>query len=181
MSLAGKGKESRPWWRDRIEYDPEAMPPPEWSAEPRAESSEESESVESERLRNPYGVDSDHLKDMAEIYDWWEEGSEESEGRPEPEEPEGQPEPERSGQPAPKESGEPVPEATPGESAANPGVPSSYQGWCSPETYAAYSDTRTMYEKYGVHTDDLPTYSEMGLERDSDEPEFDGVPEGRGR
>ena len=32
-----------------------------------------------------------------------------------------------------------------------------------------------------VNTDDLPTYSEMGLERDSDEPEFDGVPEGRGR
>ena len=147
-------------------------PPPEWSADPRAESSEGSESVESERLRNLHGVDSDHLKDMAEIYDWWEEGSEESER---------QPEPEQSGHPAPKESGEPVPEAIPGESAANPGVPSSYQGWCSPETYAAYSDTRTMYEKYGVHTDDLPTYSEMGLERDSDEPEFDGVPEGRGR
>ena len=193
MSLAGKGKESRPWWRDRIEYDPEAMPPPEWSAEPRAESSEESESVDSERLRNPYGVDSDHLMDMAEIYGWWEEGSEESEGRPEPEEPEGQSEPEQSGQPAPKESGGPGPAAIPGESAANPGVPSLYQGpleldpnsavptWCSPEAYAAYSDTRTMYEKYGVHTDDLPTYSEMGIEMDSDNPEFDGVPEGRGR
>ena len=172
MSLAGKGKESPPWWRYRIEYDPEAMPPPEWSAEPRAESSEESESVESERLRNLHGVDSDHLKDMAEIYDWWEGGSEE---------PEGKPEPEQSGHSTPKESGEPVPEATPGSSAAYPEVPPEYQGWCRPETYAAYEDTRTFYETYGVHPEDLATYSEMGLERDSDCPSFDGVPYGRGR
>ena len=93
MSLAGKGKESPPWWRDRIEYDPEATPPPEWSAEPRAEGSEDSESVESERLRNPWGVDSDDLMTKAELYGYW-EGSEESEGQLQPEESEGQPEPE---------------------------------------------------------------------------------------
>ena len=59
--------------------------------------------------------------------------------------------------------------------------PPEYQGWCRPETYAAYEDTRTMYEKYGVNAEDLATYSEMGLERDSDCPSFDGVPYGRGR
>ena len=170
MSLAGKGKESPPWWRDRIEYDPQAMPPLEWSPE-------------------PHGVDSDDLMTMAELYGWWEEGSEESEEQPEPEEPEGQPEPEESGQPAPKESEGPGPAAVPGESAANPGVPSWYQGpleldpntgvptWYmgTPESYAAYTDTRTMYERYGIHSEDIPTYREMGLELDSDNPELDGV------
>ena len=90
MSLAGKGKASPPWWQDRIEHDPQAMPPLEWSAEPRAEGSEDSESVESERRRNPWGVDSDDLVTRFELYGYW-EGSEESEG-PEPEESEG-PEP----------------------------------------------------------------------------------------
>ena len=155
MSLAGKGKKSPPWWRDRIEYDPQAMPPLEWSAEPRAEGSEDSESVESERLRNPWGVDSDDLVTKAELYGWWEEGSEESEGQPEPEE---------SGQPAPEESEGPDP---------NTGVPSWYLG--TPESYAAYTDGRTMFERYGVHTDDLPAYREMGLELDSDNPELDGA------
>ena len=60
-------------------------------------------------------------------------------------------------------------------------IPPEYQGWCRPETYAAYEDTRTFYETYGVHPEDLATYSEMGLERGSDCPSFDGVPYGRGR
>ena len=153
MSLAGKGKESPPWWRDRIEYDPQAMPPLEWSAEPRAEGSEDSESVESERRRNPWGVDSDDLMTRFELYGYW-EGSEESE-EPAPEESEG-PEPEESGGPEP-----------------NTGVPSWYLG--TPESYAAYNEGPTMFERYGVHTDDLPTYREMGLELDSDNPELDGA------
>ena len=35
------------------EHDPQALPPWWWTAEPRSEGSEESESVESERRRNP--------------------------------------------------------------------------------------------------------------------------------
>ena len=80
-----------------------------------------------------------------ELYGYW-EGSEESE------------------QPAPEESEGPDP---------NTGVPSWYLG--TPESYAAYTDHRTMYERYGVHTEDIPTYREMGLELDSDNPELDGV------
>ena len=175
MSLATKGKESRPWWYGRIEFDPESVPPPEWSAEHHANSSADTGSIDSDRLRNPWGVDAEDIAQMAAIYGWFDGGSEESGGRPE------QPEPEQTGQPTPEESGEPVPEATPGSSAAYPEVPPEYQGWCRPETYAAYEDTRTMYEKYGVNTEDLATYSEMGLERDSDCPSFDGVPYGRGR
>ena len=140
MSLAGKGKESPPWWRDRIEHDPQAMPPLVWSAEPRAEGSEDSESVESERRRNPWGVDSDDLVTRFELYGYW-EGSEESE------------------EPAPEESGGPEP---------NTGVPSWFLG--APESYTGVP---TMFERYGVHTDELPTYRDMGLELDSDCPELD--------
>ena len=110
------------------EQDPQAMPPLGWSAEPRAEGSEDSESVESERRRNPWGVDSDDLVTRFELYGYW-EGSEESE----------EPEPEESERPEP-----------------NTGVPSWFLG--APESYTGVP---TMFERYGVHTDELPTYREL--------------------
>ena len=102
------------------------MPPLGWSAEPRAEGSEDSESVESERRRNPWGIDSDDQMTRFELYGYW-EGSEESE----------EPEPEESERPEP-----------------NTGVPSWFLG--APESYTAYTGGPTMFERYGVHTDDPP-------------------------
>ena len=35
-------------------------------------------------------------------------------------------------------------------------------------------DLPTMFERYGVDTDELPTHREMGLDLDSDSPDIDG-------
>ena len=88
MSLAmpvrekGKGKAMPPWWQEgwpqipaeylrdtgTEEHDPQALPPWWWTAEPRSEGFEESESERSERLRNPWGVDSGDQPTMFELY-----------------------------------------------------------------------------------------------------------------
>ena len=56
----------------------------------------------------------------------------------------------------------------PGAPESNTGVPSWFLG--APESYTG---APTMFERYGVDTDELPTYREMGLELDSDCPELD--------
>ena len=90
MSLAmpvrekGKGKAMPPWWQEgwpqipaeylrdtgtvEEEHDPQALPPYWWTVEPRSEGFEDSESERSERLRNPWGVDSGDQPTMFELY-----------------------------------------------------------------------------------------------------------------
>ena len=46
-------------------------------------------------------------------------------------------------------------------------------GVYSPGAAAPITGAPTMFERYGVDTDELPTYREMGLELDSDNPELD--------
>ena len=50
------------------EQDPQALPPWWWTAEPRSEGSDGSESLTSEQRRNPWGVDSQDLPTMFELY-----------------------------------------------------------------------------------------------------------------
>ena len=58
----------------------------------------------------------------------------------------------------------------PGAPESNTGVPSWFLG-----APGSYTGAPTMFERYGVDTDELPTYREMGLELDSDNPELDGA------
>ena len=74
----GKGKALPPWWQEGWPQIPAEylrdtgaggqLPPWWWLAEPRAEGSDESESPTSEQQRNPWGVDSQDLPTMFELY-----------------------------------------------------------------------------------------------------------------